>query len=35
MQNTNERDEFYKQEKGKWEVRISTAVFADIRVLVA
>ena len=35
MQNTKETNESNKQEKGKWELRISAAVFADFPVLVA
>ena len=35
MQNKKETNELYKEEKGKWEVRISAAVFADVHVLVA
>ena len=34
-QNTKETSELSKQEKGKWEVRISAVVFADVRVQVA
>ena len=35
MQNIKEMNELYKEEKGKWEVRILAAVFTDARVLVA
>ena len=34
MQNKRETNELHKQEKGKWEVRISATVFAEVRVLV-
>ena len=34
MQNKKKTNELYKEEKGKWEVRILAAAFADVRDLV-
>ena len=33
MQNKKETNELYKEEKCKLEIRISAAIFADVRIL--